>query len=371
MEWVERYPGTPFYLMGGLFLTLSGAHTAYSNTTITVMGFKSFIPLLLAGGIVYAGYQFRTLSPSSRLVGHAELILLIGAVFGGSVAGFIVWIESPATAGIAEYAYPVIAASAAGTLLASPIAYYYVSSTNRLTELETQYAHADRMRKQLSVLDRVLRHNLRNELNVISGWLEETTQHDDPAAHAIAHRVIDDHLTRLEALSDTARTIRQVFETEVRETFDLSSVVAEVHSEIRAREPSVTLESDVPSSATVRAVPQLPAAVRELHENAIEHNDPETLTVAVAVTSPGDRGDAPDVENGTWCIEVRDTGEGIPVLEKEALGQPDETPLCHGRGLGLWLVYAVVDRSGGHVAISSTERYGTVFSMWLPRADVW
>lgn len=54
-------------------------------------------------------------------------------------------------------------------------------------------------------------------------------------------------------------------------------------------------------------------------------------------------------------IHVEDTGPGIPEPELEALHQPEEAPLVHGSGIGLWVARWIVLRSNGSFEIVNTE----------------
>ncbi|WP_321163750.1 ATP-binding protein [Halorubrum saccharovorum] len=79
-------------------------------------------------------------------------------------------------------------------------------------------------------------------------------------------------------------------------------------------------------------------ALDELIRNAVEHHDRERPMVEVTV------------ESKTDAIEVRiaDDGPGLTDMNRDVLetGQAVEA-LYHGSGLGLWLVYWVVQQSGG------------------------
>lgn len=358
----EQYPGLPYYLLGGLFLVLSVGHLLATTDTLATTGFRGLLPILLSAGLIYAGYLFRTLEPSRKLVSQAGLILAVGGGFGATVAGYIVWLETdPFT--IADLSYPVIVAGAAGALLATPITYYYVTSTQRLADLEARYAEAERMRKQLSILDRVLRHNLRNELNIITGWVAELPRTEDTKTAITARHVVDQHLARLETLSETARHIRQVFETDTRIRQNAPHVVEAVVTDVSAQTPEVPIRTDLPDAAPVLAHPEFEAAIREPIENAIEHNDTDTLTIDVSVTPAVELSDDTDL-----CrIDIQDTGRGLPALEVQTLTQPEETPLSHGRGLGLWLVYAIIDQSDGQLEFPDTDQ-GTTVRLWVPQA---
>lgn len=217
------------------------------------------------------------------------------------------------------------------------------------------------MRKQLSILDRVLRHNLRNELNIIAGWVETTASQLDTTGDTGPLEVVDRHLDRLEGLSETARQIRAVFDTDTRTRFDVAEVVGTAVSDVTARAAGVAIETSLPATAPVLAHPQIETAVRELLENAIQHNDTDFLRIEVDVTPTVDRPDGSQM-----CrIDIHDTGQGIPRQEIEALTQAEERALSHGRGLGLWLVSAVLEQSGGQLEFPDTGN-GTTVRLWLP-----
>ncbi|ERH01540.1 MAG: histidine kinase-, DNA gyrase B-, and HSP90-like ATPase [Halonotius sp. J07HN6] len=67
-------------------------------------------------------------------------------------------------------------------------------------------------------------------------------------------------------------------------------------------------------------------------------------------------------------IVIADNGPGIPTQERNTIETGDETPLQHGTGLGLWLVYWAISLLGGDVRIDQSSS-GTRVTLTLPRAD--
>jgi len=68
-------------------------------------------------------------------------------------------------------------------------------------------------------------------------------------------------------------------------------------------------------------------------------------------------------------FSVRDDGPGLSEFDRDVLesGEAIE-PLSHGSGLGLWLVYWAVERSGGDISVADREPRGTEIAVRLPLA---
>ena len=70
------------------------------------------------------------------------------------------------------------------------------------------------------------------------------------------------------------------------------------------------------------------------------------------------------------CIEVSDTGRGIPEEEQAKIfGRFYRSPEVAGQagvGIGLYLAREILRQESGYIKVSSKEGEGTVFSMYLP-----
>lgn len=139
--------------------------------------------------------------------------------------------------------------------------------------------------------------------------------------------------------------------------FDFDRSVMEAHTAFA----DAVVTAAYPEQAPVVAHPRLPYAVDEAIEDAIRHTA-EDVSVGVEVVP--DEGPA-----GATRIEVADTGEGIPQLELQALEDAPETQFTHGRGLGLWLIYWIVEASGGQLRFDENDPHGTILRMDLPTPD--
>ncbi len=69
-------------------------------------------------------------------------------------------------------------------------------------------------------------------------------------------------------------------------------------------------------------------------------------------------------------VTVSDTGHGIPHEIKSRVFEPFFTTKDHGTGLGLSVVYGVIQSHGGFINLESTPGHGTTVTAYLPRSTV-
>ncbi len=143
------------------------------------------------------------------------------------------------------------------------------------------------------------------------------------------------------------------------------SIVTEVVDEVSDAYPDAAVTTGERETVHARADGRLKTALSELLQNAIIHNDQPTPEVAVT-TTPSSGGDT-----GDWItVVVADNGPGIPDNEQRTIDSGEETPLQHGTGLGLWIVYWTVSLFGGEVSIEDNSPRGTRVVLNLPRASL-
>jgi PAS domain S-box-containing protein len=83
-------------------------------------------------------------------------------------------------------------------------------------------------------------------------------------------------------------------------------------------------------------------------------------------------GPYPDLAPGSYVmISVADTGVGIPEHIRSRIFEPFFTtkPSGEGTGLGLSMIYGLIQQSGGHIRVDSEVGRGTVFRIYLPRLE--
>jgi signal transduction histidine kinase len=210
------------------------------------------------------------------------------------------------------------------------------------------------LRKQrLEVLNRVLRHNLRNNVDVIKSNAEVLAEngHDDRA------EAIIDSADGLADLGHKARSIDRFVSRRLHETErDLVTVLEEVLADRKRRtNGDARIELTGPETALlVTDWEALTAALDSAVGNAIQHTD---TTVEISLT---------EYATG-YRIVVEDDGPGIPDSELTAIDAGSETPLQHGTGLGLWRIKWGIKKLNGTVSITNDD--GTTVQMTVPNTQ--
>ena len=77
-------------------------------------------------------------------------------------------------------------------------------------------------------------------------------------------------------------------------------------------------------------------------------------------------GEAPD--GPSLCLEIRDSGSGIPPENLMRIFDPFFSTKAHGRGLGLSAALGIVKSHGGKIHVESAPGQGSVFRVFLPPA---
>jgi len=216
--------------------------------------------------------------------------------------------------------------------------------------------------RQLRVMDNVLRHNIRNDMNVIRGTAVDIRERTADESAAAAATVVS-HADNLLSTSEKSRAITAVLSEEAtRRPIDVAATARQVAANLDDDYPAATVVVDAPTETLARATDEIQTAVTELTVNAITHHDRESPRVEIRVA------DRPAED--AVAVTVADDGPGMPDLDREVLvsGRAIES-LSHGSGLGLWLVYWIVHRSAGSITVLDRDPRGTRVTISVPRAD--
>lgn len=246
------------------------------------------------------------------------------------------------------------------------------TKTKELQLAERQVLHMETM-ASLGKLSATVAHELNNPLSGILTYArlvrrELAAQDLDPGVGAELERylgVVDRECSRCGAivhnlLAFARRRGAQMAPADINEIVDRSLMLVRHHLEMRG----IALESELldGDAAITADAGQVQQALLALLMNAIEAMPGEdgradTLTVRVGADA------------GRVWVDITDTGIGIPgdtlphVFEPFFSTKGGES----GVGLGLAVVYGIVNQHGGSIDVTSEVERGTTFRVTLPR----
>lgn len=330
-----------------LFLAAAVYHGGEMLALRSVAG--PLVALLLDGlpalAVVFLGYHvLRT-----DFTPQDQRVVLVWSLGGGVLFLSAMWatvlVRISEGRGVVEPAFPLLIAANVGALAGLVAGYYHARS-----RVDARRARA--VGDALSFVNDLLRHDLRNDLNVIAGHAELVDAADGSGDPAVIAEKTDEALARIETTRAVTETL--VGDSELEPT-DLAAIAAELAARFEATH-GVAVTTDLPDSALVAANAGLRSVADNLIENAVEHNDVDDPRVAVAVT----------VDRDTVRLTVSDNGPGIPDERDGALF--DTNRRGAGRG-GLVLVTTLVEGYGGTVRAEANEPRGARVVVELPRVE--
>jgi C4-dicarboxylate-specific signal transduction histidine kinase len=231
-----------------------------------------------------------------------------------------------------------------------------------LQSLQRQVIRQERL-AAIGVLVSGIAHELNNPLQAILGFAELLQLRKDvPAAAMQELALIQKESTRASAIiRNLSRFSRQT--TAEPSHVRLRDVVASV-VELRQRKlEQDNIELDVVESGD----PIVHAVFAELQqvvlnfvinaEQAVMHGkEPRLISVTTAE------------RNGNACLEVQDSGPGVPPEDEPKLFQPFFTtkPVGEGTGLGLSVSYGIIQSHGGRIGYRRASGGGAIFYFDLP-----
>src|SRR5450755_1763828 len=243
--------------------------------------------------------------------------------------------------------------------------------------LEDQFRQAQKM-EAVGRLAGGVAHDFNNLLMVISGYAEVVLAELGP------HHPLRDKALAIQQASDRATTLtrqllafsrKQLLELKV---VDVNAIVSDMERLLRPLigEDVEFLTSLTNEAAHTRAdAGQLEQVLMNLVVNAKDAmSGGGTLTIQTEkiVVDDGHRRGATFIRPGDYVmLSVSDTGMGMDKETQSRIFEPFFTTKEKGKGTGLGLstVYGIVKQSGGYVLVQSEEGRGSVFQIYLPRAE--
>lgn len=360
--------------------TASGAERWLASATITALGLLS-----ISTQIVYLR-RTSSLDPATLLVPAIPLLLsllILGAAlwlprseYGLYLPRIALWSFGGAAALAAVGQLVILSQQLLGTSFGGPtfvfgqmvtagtaigliIGLYDAGSEQTKHELDEQRERAERYAQQLSVLNRILRHDVRTGVQIIRDYAQMLPDPEDMEPTIPLDRIRQ----RAQAMYETAESARELQNLmgdrdQMTEHLDVASELESAIEVVRNAHPDARIRLADGPSVSVTASRILDLAFKELIANAVEHHEgDEPAEVDIAYESTSE-----------WVsVTISDNGPGIPDSEVEPLQQSGETALVHSSGIGLWLANWIFGVTDGSISFDENEAGGTTVTVRLPR----
>lgn len=219
----------------------------------------------------------------------------------------------------------------------------------------------ERLRKQrLEVLNRVLRHNLRNQMNSILLYSQIIKRQKNKDKSEIAEK-IEKNAKELIEISKEVREIEN-FVADKRnknEKIELNKLFQSIKNEIeeKYKKVDISINSERENIYLRSDKKILRKVFFNVIENAVEHNTSDIPEVDISVHL---------IEEKWIEINITDNGPGIPKEEISVIEEEAETQLKHGSSLGLWLIKWGVNLVGGDLEFKQKNPSGTIVTIRIP-----
>ena len=233
----------------------------------------------------------------------------------------------------------------------------------QVTQGELLKLHQSQKLEAVGTLAGAIAHDFNNLLMIIQSSIEllKFKNRDEQ---------LDEHIKEIQTTVDNAKTIvnrlvvwnRQ--QPENQEVVCISNSVAESRPLIDALMPAnvSTLYDLASCDCPVLLCPaQLSQILLNLCANAESAMRKSGGKLSIAVNP---------LPDGKWVtLAVADTGEGIPSDLKNKIFDPFVTTKPNGSGIGLSMVNAIVQNTGGRIEVEDNIEKGTIITIYLPISD--
>jgi signal transduction histidine kinase len=244
--------------------------------------------------------------------------------------------------------------------------------------MEEQLRQAQKM-EAVGNLSGGMAHDFNNLLGIIIGNLDllRDRQSGDPDADELSHEALDAALRGADLtrrlLAFARRQPLQPAKTDVNE---LIAGIVKLLERTLGEQIQITLDLSPDTWPVVVDPAQLESSLTNLATNARDAMPGGGQLIIVTGNRSLDADYASqhaEVQPGDYpMIEVSDTGTGMPPEVATRIFEPFYTTKGPGKGtgLGLSMVFGFIKQSGGHINVYSEVGIGTIFRLYLPRAEI-
>jgi signal transduction histidine kinase len=227
--------------------------------------------------------------------------------------------------------------------------------------VEDRLVHAQKV-QAVARLASGLNHDFNHLLTLVLGYAHQGQRASDMDAMQVAFAGVESAARRANAVSQKLLIFSRQGER-VIQRIELSRLIEELHPLLRQTlQPGVNLRLDLTPGLFVDAdIAEVELVLLNLVSNANDATADGDL-VELTVTKG---------EDGTVLVVCRDTGVGLSEQAREHLFESFFTTKAEGEGsgLGLALIYDVMERQGGSVGAESAPGLGATFRLAFKASD--
>jgi len=234
-----------------------------------------------------------------------------------------------------------------------------IRSRERLERARNDLA---KRKEMVEVYDRLLRHDLGNDLQVITGFSDAVVSlvGEDETAGEYAEKIHRTAQGAAELIDNVGNTVKMLKEEEGEpEARDIRTVLATVVADVDTKFEDLTVEFEPEEfEYEVYTGDLIDSVFTNILSNAAVHNDGP---VSVEL-----RAEEPTPE--TVVVAIADDGKGVPEeVRDEIFEMGQKGPDSDGTGFGLGLARTLVESYGGEVELRESDAGGAEFRIALDR----
>ncbi len=253
---------------------------------------------------------------------------------------------------------------------------HVVIALNDITELklmEKKFFEAQKM-ESLGVLSGGIAHDFNNILASLLGYTEMAAEEKD---ESVRKHCLEQVLLACERARDLVQQIlafSRHTESE-RKPFDMRLLIKESLNLISSTIPAtIEIRQKITNKiCPINADPtQMHQVLMNLCTNAVHAMGEKGGTLDISLSCEENMTSLPDLKTGCYVkLIVSDNGLGIDPAIRDRIFEPFFTTkkVGEGTGLGLSVVYGIINNHQGTITVSSEPNKGTTFIVYIPFAD--
>lgn len=327
------------------------ARQAYESDTVVICAAEGVT-------IAYEGEEMTVVDPSTcGCEKQGGVTMAAPTVYSDEIGdtGAILLLHWPALERIEEYHVKPV------DYLAEHVATAIVNVRSR-QRLERARNDLAKRKEMVEVYDRLLRHDLGNDLQIITGFSDAVVSMvDDEQASEYAEKINKTAQSAAELIDNVGQTVKVLQQEEGEpDVQELEPILSGVVENVDRKFDTLTVEYE-PSAFeySVYAGDLIESVFTNILSNAVVHNHGE-VTISLYAEEPS---------TDRIVVGMADDGAGIPESIRENIFEMGKKgPESDGTGFGLGLARTLVESYGGAVEVRESEWGGADFRITLERA---